>query len=93
MEATNANSWDCGPCGAKKKSKEEFTKHVAEKHLSWGKQNRSVINVDGEEGGGWWEQCIECGQQTETKENYWNHTAANHLRYGLSGAAIGAVLE
>ena len=93
MEAIDAISWDCDNCGAENKSKEEFTRHVADEHLLWSKQNNSVINVDGEEGDGWWEQCIWCGQQTETKENYWNHTAANHLRYGLSGAAIGAVLE
>ena len=93
MEAIDAISWDCDKCGAENKSKEEFHKHVAEKHLTWGEQNRSVITFEVEESGGWWEQCIWCGEQTETIENYWNHTAANHLRYGLSGAAIGAVLE
>ena len=93
MEAIDAISWDCDKCGAENKSKEEFHKHVAEKHLTWGEQNRSVITFEVEESGGWWEQCIWCGEQTETIENYWNHTAANHLRYGLSGAEIGAVLE
>ena len=93
MEAIDAISWDCDNCGAENKSKEEFTRHVADEHLLWSKQNNSVINVDGEEGDGWWEQCIWCGQQTETIEKYWNHTAANHLRLGLPGAVIGGMPE
>ena len=88
MEATKADSWNCDLCEVSNKNREDFTKHMAERHLSWSKQN-----IFGEEENAWWVKCIICGQQTETRKEFWNHTAANHLQLGLPGDVIGSVLE
>ena len=88
MEATKADSWNCDLCEVSNKNREDFTKHMAERHLSWSKHN-----IFGEEENAWWVKCIICGQQTETRKEFWNHTAANHLQLGLPGDVIGSVLE
>ena len=39
MEATKADSWNCDLCEVSNKNREDFTKHMAERRLSWSKQN------------------------------------------------------
>ena len=53
MKATKADSWNCDLCEVSNKNREDFTKHMAEKHLLWSKQN-----IFGDEENAWWEQCI-----------------------------------